>query len=42
MKATGWQKHSVPGFISAALGKKIKLRVDSVRREDGERVYNIG
>ena len=42
MKATGWQAHSVRGFISGALGKKMGLSVDSVRREDGERVYSIG
>jgi Protein of unknown function (DUF3489) len=41
MKATGWQAHSVRGFISGALGKKMGLKVDSVRREDGERVYSI-
>jgi nucleoid-associated protein YgaU len=41
MKATGWQAHSVRGFISGALGKKMGLTVDSVRREDGERVYSI-
>src|SRR3989441_1075942 len=41
MKATGWQAHSVRGFISGALGKKMGLTVDSTRREDGERVYSI-
>jgi hypothetical protein len=41
MKATGWQAPSVRGFISGALGKKMGLEVDSVRREDGERVYSI-
>ena len=41
MKATGWQAHSVRGFISGALGKKMGLTVDSARREDGERVYSI-
>jgi hypothetical protein len=41
MKATGWQAHSVRGFISGALGKKMGLTVDSVRREDGERVYSL-
>ena len=41
MKATDWQAHSVRGFISGALGKKMGLKVDSVRREDGERVYTI-
>jgi hypothetical protein len=41
MKATGWQAHSVRGFISGALGKKMGLAVVSVRREDDERVYSI-
>jgi hypothetical protein len=41
MKATGWQAHSVRGFISGALGKKMGLTVASARREDGERVYSI-
>ena len=38
--ATGWQAHSVRGFISGHLVKKMKLRVKSLRR-DGERVYAI-
>ena len=41
MKATGWQAHSVRGFISGALGKKMGLTVASERRADGERVYSI-
>jgi hypothetical protein len=41
MKATGWQAHSVRGFISGALGKKMGLTVDSAKRQDGERVYGI-
>ena len=41
MKATGWQAHSVRGFISGALGKKMGLAVESAKREDGERVYSI-
>jgi Protein of unknown function (DUF3489) len=40
MKATGWQSHSVRGFISGHLGKKLGLRVKSVKR-DGERVYSV-
>jgi hypothetical protein len=40
MRATGWQAHSVRGFISGQLGKKLGLRVHSVER-DGERVYAI-
>ena len=42
MKATAWQAHSVRGFISGTLGKKMGLTVESVKREDGERVYSIG
>lgn len=41
MAATQWQAHSVRGFISAAIGKKLGLNVVSTRREDGERVYQI-
>ena len=41
MKATGWQPHSVRGFISGALGKKMGLTVESTKREDGERVYTL-
>ena len=40
-ETTGWQAHSVRGFISGALGKKMGLTVASERREDGERVYSI-
>jgi hypothetical protein len=40
MAATGWQPHSVRGFISAQLMKKRKLRVKSFKRAD-ERVYKI-
>src|SRR5205807_1155112 len=40
MTATGWQAHSVRGFISAQLGKRMGLRVKSFTRE-GERVYKI-
>ena len=41
MSATGWQAHSVRGFISGSLGKKMGLTVDSFKREDGERGYRI-
>ena len=40
MAVTGWQPHSVRGFISAQLTKKLGLRVQSILR-DGERVYRI-
>ena len=42
MKATGWQAHSVRGFVSGTLGTKMGLKVTSAKREDGERVYSIG
>lgn len=41
MKATDWQPHSVRGFISGTLGKKMGLKVESVKGEDGERTYSI-
>ena len=40
MKATGWQTHSVRGFISGKLKKNLGLKVRSVKRE-GKRVYSI-
>ncbi len=40
MEATGWQAHSVRGFISGTLGKKLGLTVESTKR-DQERVYRI-
>jgi len=41
MKATGWLPHSVRGFISGALGKKMGLTVTSAKGEDGERSYSV-
>jgi hypothetical protein len=40
MTATGWQAHSVRGFISGQLTKRLRLKIQSVKR-DGERVYSI-
>jgi hypothetical protein len=37
----GWQPHSVRGFLSGTLGKKIGLKVESTKSEDGERVYSL-
>jgi hypothetical protein len=42
MEATSWQAHSVRGFISGTMGKKMGLKVESAKREDGARVYTIG
>jgi hypothetical protein len=41
LKATGWQPHSLRGFISGTLGKKMGLTVTSTNSEDGERNYSI-
>jgi len=41
-KATSWQPHSVRGFLSAQVGKKLGLKLESTKREDGPRVYQIG
>ncbi len=40
-KATGWQAHSVRGFLSGTLGKKMGLTVTSTKAEDAERRYSI-
>ena len=40
-KATGWQPHSVRGFLSGAVKKKMALHIDSVARDDGERAYRV-
>jgi len=40
-KATGWQNHSIRGFLSGSLGKKMGLTVESFKRPDGERTYRI-
>jgi hypothetical protein len=41
MAATDWQAHSVRGFISGSLGKKMGFAVESTKREDGERCYHV-
>ena len=38
---TGWQKHSVRGFISGTICKKMGLTVESLKRKDGARVYRV-
>lgn len=41
MKATGWQPHTVRGFVSGTLIKKQGLKVESFRSEEKERTYRI-
>jgi hypothetical protein len=41
IKATGWQPHSVRGFLSGTVSKKMGLAVTSTKGEDGERTYSV-
>ena len=41
MKATAWQAHSVRGFISGALKKKLGHGIVSEKSEDRGRIYRI-
>ena len=40
MKTTGWQQHSVRGFLAGAVRKRLKLKLSS-KKVDGNRVYRI-
>lgn len=40
VSATGWQKHTVRGFVSV-LGKKGEAKVESSKNPSGERTYKI-
>jgi hypothetical protein len=40
-KASGWQPHSVRGFLSGTVGKKMGLTVISTKGDDGERIYSV-
>src|SRR4030088_1915408 len=40
MKATGWQQHSVRGFLAGVVRKRLKLKLGS-KKVDGNRVYRI-
>ncbi len=41
MKATGWQSHSVRGFLSGTIRKKMVLDLTLTKLENGERSYSI-
>ena len=41
MKATGWLAHSVHGFLSGALVKRMRLKLVSAKSDDGERRYAV-
>jgi flagellar biosynthesis protein FlhB len=40
MKATGWQKHSVRGFLAGVVRKRLKLKLESTKVGD-DRIYRI-
>ena len=40
MRTTGWQPHTVRGFLAAVVRKKLGLRLES-EKTDGERLYRI-
>ena len=40
MKATGWQPHSVRGFLAGVVRKRLKLTLAS-KKVNGNRIYQI-
>jgi hypothetical protein len=41
MKTTGWQAHSIRGFLSGTLGKKMGAPVESFKTDASERAYRL-
>jgi hypothetical protein len=40
VKATGWQEHSVRGFLAGTVRKKLGLNLEFEKR-DGQRIYHV-
>jgi len=40
-KATDWKNHTIRGFISGTLSKKMGLAIESTRSESGDRTYRV-
>ena len=40
MQATGWQQHSVRGFLAGVVRKRLKLKLGS-KKVDGTRMYRV-
>ena len=41
LKATGWQPHSVRGYLSGTIGRKMSLSLTSTKGEGEERTYSL-
>jgi uncharacterized protein (DUF1501 family) len=41
MELTGWQTHTVRGFVSGTLIKKLGLKIESFRSNEKERTYRV-
>ena len=41
VKLTGWKANSVRGFLSGTISKKMGLKLESTKGEDGKRVYQV-
>jgi len=40
-KISGWQQHSVRGFLSGTIKKRLGLKLQSFKSKDGERRYAV-
>ena len=40
-KVSGWQAHSVRGFLSGTVKKRLGLNLQSDKEKDGERHYSV-
>ena len=41
VELTGWKANSVRGFLSGTIGKKMGLKLESTKGEEGQRLYQL-
>jgi len=41
IKVTGWQPHSIRGFLSGTVSKKLGLIITSTKSQGEERIYSV-